>query len=295
MARLKACVALLCSGLVLCVCVPALAGLLSGSDDNRFLPVDQAFQPRAMLKDNAVVVTWRIAPGYYLYRHALSFQTPGETRLGQPRIPNGQVHFDAFFGRVETYRNFLRVKIPVISDTAPKRITVSYQGCADAGLCYPPQTRTLALVAGSGTATTAEPDAAASGPVDLAAEPNAETVFRPIGDLDELRAALNAAARHHRPALVVFYADWCVACVRMERTVFSDPRVRELLEGVAALRVDVTAYGPADRAIMQAHDVIGPPTMLFFGRNGHERERYRLIGRVDTARFIQHLTRALAL
>lgn len=602
MVRLKPALA----ALLTLFCLTAQAGLL-GNSEPRFLPVDQAFQPRASLSDGAVVVTWRIAENYYLYRHALEFAAPGDATLGQPVIPEGISKTDKFFGQVEIYRNRLTVRIPVTAETPPAKITIQYQGCADAGLCYPPQTRTLKLVstssgesatANTGTATAATPgqsggyvseqDQIAStlaraglgwivlsflglglllaftpcvlpmipilsgvivgnqgrastwrgftlslvyvlamaaaytvfgvlaglfgtnlqallqapwalvpfalvfvllslslfgfyelqlptawqsrlnrigrgregsligaglmgfvaaliagpclapplagallyigasgnallggvalfalgigmgipliilgtigggalpragawmhevkrffgvillgvaiwllarilpGPVTLvlwamllagygihlgAAEPlpaaasggrrlakaggvlalvyavillvgaasgaanplqplrpltaagagsaattTRTSVFREVETPEQLQAALATAARNGRPAIVDFYADWCVECVRMKRTVFSDPRVRQALSDVVALKVDVTEYNAADQAIMRQYGVIGPPTMLFFAPSGQELTDYRLIGGVSADEFLAHLHRAL--
>lgn len=131
---------------------------------------------------------------------------------------------------------------------------------------------------------------AAGTATDAAGERSA---LRRVGDVDALRAALAAAERAGRPALVDFYADWCVECVRMERTVFSRPEVHRALAGVAALQVDVTDYDAADRALLREFDVLGPPTILFFGADGRERRRYRLIGETDVDGFLTRLDQAL--
>lgn len=591
---------LLLTSLLVTFCLPAQAGLLGGGE-NRFLPVDQAFAPQASLADGTVTVRWLIADDYYLYRHALDFQPVGGASLGTPIIPDGAIHDDEFFGQVETYRHQLTVRIPVTSDAPPTAITIHYQGCADAGLCYPPQTRTLTLASATGgasAATTAEPsestgfvseqDQIASiladtglgwimlsflglglllaftpcvlpmipilsgvivgngsevntlrgfslslvyvlamaaaytvfgvlaglfganlqallqspwalvpfalvfallalslfgfyqlqipaglqsrlnrigrgreggligaglmgfvaaliagpcvapplagallyigatgdallggaalfalgmgmglpliilgtvgggvlpragnwmrevqrlfgvillgvaiwllarilpGPLTLvlwslllagygihlgaarrlptaasglrqvtkatgilalvyavillvgasagAGNPlqplrplttaaisqgpaiGAAKLFQTVDSAQQLRAALDTAARNGQPAVVDFYADWCVECVHMQRTVFSKPRVRQALAAVAAIQVDVTDYDAADRALLAQYQVIGPPTMLFYGANGEERRDYRLVGGIDAPGFIRHLQQAL--
>ncbi|MES1944899.1 cytochrome c biogenesis protein transmembrane region, partial [Salinisphaera sp. PC39] len=153
----------------------------------------------------------------------------------------------------------------------------------------------LLVGAASGAKDPLRPLGPLTGGTAAAAESGAEhTVFRRVDGLEELEAALAAAARAGRPAVVDFYADWCVECVRMERTVFSRQRVADALSDVAALQVDVTEYGTADRALMREFGVIGPPTILFFGAGGEERRDHRLIGEVDAEGFIAHLDRALA-
>jgi thiol:disulfide interchange protein DsbD len=124
-------------------CGLAVAAALSGTaraDD--FLPIRQAFRYSVTATDSAVTVRYDIAPGYYLYRERLGFDstTPG-VRLGPPTFPSGEDHEDDYFGRQVIYRNTVSVPIPV--ETAGARefdLRLKLQGCADAGLCYPPTT-----------------------------------------------------------------------------------------------------------------------------------------------------------
>ena len=146
------------------------SGLLAGtaSADDGFLAVDRAFQPAARRVDAAhVVVTWKIAEGYYLYRHALKFSLvdAGKARVGAVELPAGDRHRDEFFGKVETYRRALRAIVAIRGGDQPAeaaKIKITYQGCADAGLCYPPQTRVLKInpIAAGGPDPSAAPTAA---------------------------------------------------------------------------------------------------------------------------------------
>lgn len=110
-----------------------------------FLPPEQAFQVSAqMVAADRIEVLVRIAPGYYAYREPLRFTAQG-AELGAPQIPQGKVKFDENFQKnVETYRNDLRIPLPVQA-TGPFKLTVVAQGCADAGLCYPPLSTELTL------------------------------------------------------------------------------------------------------------------------------------------------------
>lgn len=129
--------------ILICGIGPSLAA------DSDFLPADQAFSPSARRIDAThIAVTWQIADGYYLYRHGFKFALANPDKdadLGSPRLPDGRQHDDPYFGPVEIYRQAVRVVLPVQGDAADKNlhIKVDYQGCADAGLCYPPQSRTL--------------------------------------------------------------------------------------------------------------------------------------------------------
>lgn len=129
------------------------AGLFDGNPPGDFLPVEEAFSPSVIVDGDTAKVRWQIADDYYLYRHALKFTLTDTSavQLGPPGIPDGEKHIDEFFGEVETYRNILTVTLPLIRsapDTPLPQLEVRYQGCADAGLCYPPQTTLLDLGGG---------------------------------------------------------------------------------------------------------------------------------------------------
>ena len=139
-----ACLALLVSGAAL---AQGLLGPVSNED--QFLPVDQAFVFTA-IADGAdrVLLDWQVAPGYYLYRHRTSAKTstPGFS-LGEIAMPEGKKKTDEFFGDVEVYYGILTATVPVTRPTGASsfEVEVTYQGCADAGLCYPPVTKTMAI------------------------------------------------------------------------------------------------------------------------------------------------------
>jgi thiol:disulfide interchange protein DsbD len=136
-----------------------LAPAAWAADD--FLPPEQAFQVSAqMVAADRIEVLVRIAPGYYAYREPLRFSVQGGAELGTPEIPQGKVKFDENFQKnVETYRNDLRIAVPVRA-AAPFTLTVVAQGCADAGLCYPPLTTEIALDPARLSPTTGAPVAA---------------------------------------------------------------------------------------------------------------------------------------
>jgi len=122
-----------------------------------------------------------------------------------------------------------------------------------------------------------------------AAQLDARIPFLPVKTRAELDLLLAEAARQKRPAVLDFYADWCVACVTMEHSVFGDPHVRDSLEGMLLLRTDVTANDEQDRELLKTLGVYGPPTLLFFGPDGQERAELRLVGETDSAGFIEHV------
>ncbi|MBV7536407.1 protein-disulfide reductase DsbD [Duganella sp. sic0402] len=125
------------------LCALLLAASLPLAQADDFLPPEQAFVLKAELRDaHTVKLHWSIPPGYHLYRERLSFTGPG---IGQPQLPAGQRKFDENFGKeMETYYSSLSLDVP-ISGTGPFTLTVGYQGCADAGLCYPPEVRSYSI------------------------------------------------------------------------------------------------------------------------------------------------------
>lgn len=107
-----------------------------------FLPPEEAFRFEARAADaRTVEVVFQVVDGYYLYREQFKFAADGGARLGAAVIPAGKVKFDETFGKdVETHRGRVVIRLPVEAAPASFKLTVTSQGCADAGLCYPPMT-----------------------------------------------------------------------------------------------------------------------------------------------------------
>lgn len=113
---------------------------------SRFLTVDRAFAFDFQQQQETLTLRWQIHPGYYLYRDKISL-TPSQAVLGDISLPAGQSHQDDFFGDVAIFRDSLTVTVPITQSTAGATVRVTYQGCADAGFCYPPETRDIPLSA----------------------------------------------------------------------------------------------------------------------------------------------------
>ena len=117
-----------------------------------FLDPAVAFRFEARMVDpQTAEVTYAIAPAYYMYRERFAFKSGNAAvKLGTPAIPPGTVKYDQTFEKdVETYKGTLTIRIPVEGSGA-FTLTATSQGCADAGLCYPPQDHTASLSAGAG-------------------------------------------------------------------------------------------------------------------------------------------------
>jgi thiol:disulfide interchange protein DsbD len=124
---------------------------LFNSSRPAFLDVDEAFQFYTSLDSaDEIAIHWTVAPEYYLYRDKFSFSLvadDGETLELAASMPEGNHHHDEFFGDVEVYYHGLTTALTLPTD-APAgdfQLQIRYQGCAEAGLCYPPQTRLLEI------------------------------------------------------------------------------------------------------------------------------------------------------
>ncbi len=144
------------SCLLLCLSAALPPPARAAVDQDDLLPVDEAFVLTASAPTrDRIEVSWKIADGYYLYRHRTGVEA-GAGFAAQPlQLPRGKAYKDEFFGDVETYRDRLDAVLPGRAADGAETVSlkIKYQGCADAGICYPPQTRTLmvALPAPAGT------------------------------------------------------------------------------------------------------------------------------------------------
>ena len=113
-----------------------------------FLAPEQAFRFEARALDaHHVEVVFNVADGYYLYRERFAFAAePATVKLGTPMIAPGKIKYDETFGKkLETHRGRVVIRLPVKSAPATFTLTVTSQGCADAGLCYTPMQSTVQL------------------------------------------------------------------------------------------------------------------------------------------------------
>ncbi|QIT30873.1 protein-disulfide reductase DsbD [Raoultella terrigena] len=133
--------------LILLLCsTSAFAGLFDTPGRSNFVPADQAFAFDFQQSQHEVNLTWQIKEGYYLYRKQIKLSAADAAFL-EPSLPSGEWHDDEFYGKSEIYRQ--RLTVPVTLNRAAKgaTLTVTWQGCADAGFCYPPETKVVPLSA----------------------------------------------------------------------------------------------------------------------------------------------------
>lgn len=150
---------------------PATPSVLAAlNQDNQFLPVEQAFVFDFRQNGNELEINWTIADGYYLYKEKIKLAGVAVS-FSHPTMPVGEPHEDEYFGKTEVYRKSLTIKVPLSDiDAKDALLKVRFQGCADAGLCYPPVTQQVPLfpakVAAAAQATEAPTsDTQASAPV----------------------------------------------------------------------------------------------------------------------------------
>ncbi len=115
-----------------------------GSNDNTFVPVDQAFPFNAFQQGNRVFLDWQVKPEYYLYQERLSVSGENVT-VDLIKMEDGEPYKDEFFGDVNIYTSPLFAEVTLSDYQQGGRLIVQYQGCANAGFCYPPETRVIDL------------------------------------------------------------------------------------------------------------------------------------------------------
>lgn len=122
-----------------------LRAAADNGQDEEFLKVDQAFQAEVSRLDNDVLIRFTIAPGYYLYRDQFRFKADGAT-FGAPLFPDGKLKHDEFLGEQIVYFKFAEIRLPIAQASGDFELKMTFQGCAEAGLCYPPTTRKFPIV-----------------------------------------------------------------------------------------------------------------------------------------------------
>lgn len=129
--------------LILILSLLGITGQVVALDQDELLMPDEAFRFTSENSQSGLLnVQWEIADGYYLYKNKIKVTSEDGKVLKLPGLPDGKLKKDELFGDVEVYRKRVAVKVPYSSTTA---VEVVYQGCADVGVCYPPQKRKVNL------------------------------------------------------------------------------------------------------------------------------------------------------
>lgn len=166
--------------------------------DSEFLPVREAFRLTLESDDHGFTARWQVTPGHYLYRDKFAFKVVDEAGqtlalLGSPQTPRGETKDDEIFGRVEVFHQDVAVRVPLVAQPGLRQasLKVTYQGCAEAGLCYPPETEEWPV---DFTGMSPDPDPAAFQPAPPVTAPSA-------------KASVGAPASDDAGAIARFLAD----------------------------------------------------------------------------------------
>ncbi|MDA5536965.1 protein-disulfide reductase DsbD [Yersinia mollaretii] len=149
------------------------------SSQSRFIPVDQAFAFDFRQQGDQLTLSWQIHPDYYLYRQQIKI-VPKNATLGAFTLPEGIAHHDEFYGEVAIFKQQLALKIPITQAGDDASVSVTYQGCAEAGFCYPPETRVVPLAAVIASATAAPVTEVTAPAANEATPAPAELPFSPL-------------------------------------------------------------------------------------------------------------------
>ena len=127
------------------------------SNEGDFLDPDVAFRPASRVEGNVLRVRWVIADGYYLYRQRMDIKAESpDLKLGEPSFPQGTLKTDPYLGTQEIFTQQVEATVPFTRLDAgahPIQVKVTYQGCAEAGLCYPPISKVIFASSGGALPT----------------------------------------------------------------------------------------------------------------------------------------------
>ncbi|MDX6040036.1 protein-disulfide reductase DsbD [Scandinavium lactucae] len=177
--------------LILLLCsTSAFAGLFDAPGRSNFIPADQAFAFDFQQNAHDLNLSWQIKDGYYLYRKQITV-TPAQASVAPLHLPDGEWHEDEFFGKSEIYRHQLTLPVTIAEASKGATLTVTYQGCAEAGFCYPPETKVVPL--SEVVASAAIPAPAAQQNVEVKGSTASETTSLPFSALWALLIGIGIA------------------------------------------------------------------------------------------------------
>lgn len=121
------------------------------------------------------------------------------------------------------------------------------------------------------------------------ASANEMSLFKVVKNNNELILEMNAAKKNKKPVILDFYATWCVSCVMMDKTVFSQAAVRTALNDFVLLRIDMTENNLFDQSTMKRLHVVAPPEMVFFDEDGKVLESKQIVGEVSETELLNRI------
>jgi len=249
--------------------VSASASLFGQNTNSQFVPVNQAFAFDFSQQHNQLTLNWQVKPGYYLYRQQIKISVE-HARLAEWRLPAGKPHEDEFYGKTEVYPDSLALSFTLLQAEKGAQMTVTYQGCAAAGFCYPPETRTIPLSEVAGTPSSNSNGATSATLADsanLAGSIDNQTQSLPFSPLWALLIGIGVA---FTPCVLPMYPLISGIILGGNRT-FSLPRLFMLamvyVQGMAltytVMGIVVAAAGLRFQAALQAPVVLISLSLLF--------------------------------
>ena len=250
------------------------------TQDNLLSP-DEAFSINAQMRDaDTVVVTGISAKGYALYRDKFQFESLTDgVRLGEPVFPEGTKHDDEWFGQVEVYKKSVSIDIPVVRENRNNTdlvLKIVNQGYAEQGFLYPPMIRTIQVF----------PYKSYTPPKYLKTEnSSSKFYFKRVSSLEELHKEISSAKKQKKFVMLDFYAGWCTYCYIYENEIYGDKEIQELLSEFILLQVDVTVFDSNVKELADYNNVVAPPAIVFWNREGEKLTEFRAVGPVSTEKF----------
>ncbi len=119
--------------------------------------------------------------------------------------------------------------------------------------------------------------------------PATDGAFERVTDPRRAESLLRAASRAHKPAILDFYADWCISCQAMAKNVFASAQVRRAMNRFQRVQLDLSANSKAQQQFLEGFNVFGPPAVLFFDTQGRELTNLRVLGETDRSGFLDRL------
>jgi len=117
--------------------------------------------------------------------------------------------------------------------------------------------------------------------------------FKQIKSIRDLDQELTLAASIGKSVMLDFYADWCVSCKEMEVYTFSNEVVQKALANTILIQADVTLNDRTDQALLRKLNVFGPPTIIFYDKNGNKKDGYEVVGYMKANEFAEHAREAI--
>lgn len=112
--------------------------------------------------------------------------------------------------------------------------------------------------------------------------------FKSVTNLEQLQAHLLAAKQQQKPAMLDFYADWCIACKELEETL-GQPEIQQVLADYSLIKVDITANDAAAKAMSKKYAVLGPPALIFYNSSGQLLKNNKVVGTLTSTRLLAYL------